>query len=606
MKHYIGKSICSLVALCAMGGCQELKFGDEFLEKAPGSEVNIDVIYSNSTYAYRALWAAYQTIPYGLSAAGDDKMMHDMLECLTDLNHSGLGWTGCGSQLYYSGSVDADIENTSSATKYSYTKDKCWVGIRRAWLFIENVDRVPDMTDDEKKKLKAEAKVIIAIHYIDLFRHFGGVPWIDRSLTPTTVSKVPRSTALETLNNIVTLLDEAAADLPWALTSSEIPEWDGRLTAAAAMGLKARVLLFAASPLFNSATPYLDGEASSKQLTWMGGYDPNLWERAYEAHKAFFDRLEKEGGYALVQANGELDYRKAWRRGYLDRGTGETIISVRISNGYSKLGYFWDDKNYYFMQAAGDYGTASPTQELVNMFGMTNGKAIDDPGSGYDDQNPYENRDPRLYETVVVNGKDYYNRIAEIYPGGKDYQDPRGSYGCWKTGYRLRKFLLDGGGAVQYEEPCELQGKELHWPLLRLSELYLGYAEAIFQSGRGVAAAAPYINEVRRRVGVEPIYGLNDANFIDKILTERACELAFEEVRWYDIIRYKREDIFKKKLHIVEIVKNPDGSFTYSYNDLPAPDRYWATNFSPKWYLSAFPSDEVRKMGGTLIQNPGW
>jgi len=602
-------------------GCQDLKFGDDFLSKAPGSEVDINTIYGDAVYARRALWAAYRTLPYGLPTDEGTCMLDDILECLTDLNQSYMTHAYNGSVKYYSGAVSADVENDSRATKYSYTKDEHWSGIRKAWLFIENVDRVPNMEEDEKLRLKAEAKVIIAIHYTQLFRHFGGVQLVDHAYDPNENLQLPRSTAKETMEFIVSLLDEAIPDLPWYFDAGESVEQDGRMTAAGAMGLKARVLLFGASPLFNSDTPYMEGEASEKFLTWFGGYDPQLWERAYKAHEEFFKEVSLKGGYALVQPVGSLNYRQAFRKGYFERANGETLISIRPSNGFIKFaskGSWWN-RSYFFAQAAGDYGIAGPTQELVDCFGMKNGRAIDDPASGYDPQNPYKERDPRLHETVVCNDMDYCNRTAWVYPivGPRvgidertDWDDPFGGYADWKTGYRMRKFLLDGRADNAWQ-PTELDGKEVSWPYLRMPELYLGMAECIFKTGRGVTEAAKYIDALRDRVGVGHIVPGSD--FLEQILTERVCELAFEECRWFDIVRYKREDIMRKKLHRVDVKRTDtkpqtaQGTYVYDFSqEVANGTRYWQSNFSPKWYLSALPSDEVRKSHGVLIQNPGW
>ena len=117
------------------------------------------------------------------------------------------------------------------------------------------------------------------------------------------------------------------------------------------------------------------------------------------------------------------------------------------------------------------------TQELVDMFPMIDGLPITE-SKLYDPKHPYEQRDPRLYETVVVNGDKYYGGIAEIYVGGKHYQDFEGSYGAFMSGYRPRKFILDGGGGPLFEWPAEISGKVVQWPYLRLPELYLGYVDS--------------------------------------------------------------------------------------------------------------------------------
>ena len=414
-----------------------------------------------------------------------------------------------------------------------------------------------------------------------------------------------RGTVQETLDFIVNLLDEAADVLPWAMSAAENREWEGRLTKASAMGLKARILLFAASPLFNSSEPYMPGEAADKRLMWFGSYKPELWTQALAAHKAFFDELNKNGQYGLVYKS---DPRQAFRSGYLDRGTGEAIIATHY--GYTVPDYWTWGWSYY--ETAGDAGTACGTQELVDMFPMIDGLPITE-SKLYDPKHPYEQRDPRLYETVVVNGDKYYGGIAEIYVGGKHYQDFEGSYGAFMSGYRPRKFILDGGGGPLFEWPAEISGKVVQWPYLRLPELYLGYAEAICQTNGDMALAYECVNKLRDRVNIGHLKaGLNKKDFLETLMNERVCEFAYEEVRWFDMIRYKRVDIFQKTPHRVVITKDPETSeFKYEYKLFkPAENgelRQWANpgKFSPKWYLSAFPSNEINKSYG-LIQNPGW
>jgi hypothetical protein len=141
---------------------------------------------------------------------------------------------------------------------------------------------------------------------------------------------------------------------------------------------------------------------------------------------------------------------------------------------------------------------------------------------------------------------------------------------------------------------------------LRLAEIYLSYAEAANEVNNGPTAEAyRCVNIVRNRVGLGDLpTGLSKEEFREIILNERACEFGYEEVRWYDIIRWKREDIFKKDIKGLNIYRDPNtGQKTYV--EFNKPTRYWQNNFSPKWYLSAFATNELDK-GYGLIQNPGW
>jgi hypothetical protein len=573
------------VALLILNSCDDVEFGNDFLEKEPGVDVTKDTIFGSTELAFRYLTRGYSTLPYGLNLdfeAKTNKLGMDILEPMSDLCHSYLSWGGIN-QLYYNGQYSAASENTSTSTKYHFTKEDSWVGIRIGWNFIENADNIPDASVALKKQLKAEAKMIIALHYCDMYRNFGGLPWVDHAYKPGEDTNLPRLTSLETLNKIVALLDEAEKDLPLIMT--DLSNNDGRFTKASALGLKARILLFGASPLFNSSTAYLGGAASDNKLTWHGSYDANLWKRAADAAKA----LLNEGGYRLVSTGNP---RKDFQDAYYKRGNGEVLISTRTRY---KSGAYWA-ANYYFYQSASGYGTACPSKEYVDMFPMSDGTPITDANSGWDPNKPWENRDPRLYETVLVNGDAFQGREAELWVGGRE-RTTLAANGS-KSGFGLKKFLLDRDTSTSIQSIVQ-------WPYLRLAEIYLTYAEAANEFNNGPTPEAyDAVNMVRNRVGLNNLRsGLSKDDFRNAVLQERALEFGFEEVRWYDIIRWKRDDLFKQTLHGVNTTKNTNG--TYSYETVELPPRSWQLNWSAKWYLSAFPPDEVNK-GYGLIQNPGW
>ncbi|QBN20307.1 RagB/SusD family nutrient uptake outer membrane protein [Flavobacterium nackdongense] len=577
------------VALLILSSCDDVEFGDKFLEKEPSVDVTKDTIFSSVEFATRYLTRGYTTLPYGLNldwGAKDDKLGMDILESLSDLNQSYLSWGG-PNQLYYSGQYAAASENTSNSTKYHYTKENSWVGIRIGWNFIENADKIPapdEATKNLVKRMKAEAKMIIALHYTDMYRHFGGLPWVDRTYSPADETTLPRLTSLETMNKIVALIEEAEPDLPWVYANTLND--DGRFTRASALGLKARLLLFGASPLFNSGTPYMDGEAAAKKLVWHGSEDPNLWKRAADAAKELMD----QGYYGLVSTG---NFRKDFQDAYYKRGTKEMLISTR--QRYRSGGYW--TANYYFYQSAGGYGTGCPTKEYVDMFPMKDGTPINDPNSGYNpNMNPWENRDPRLYETVLVNGDYYQGRTAQLWIGGLE-RTTLAANGS-KTGFGLRKFLLERDAATSMPSI-------VHWPYLRMAEIYLTYAEAINEfNGSPTPEAYAAVDIVRNRVGLGDLpKGLSKEAFREAVLTERACEFGWEEVRWFDLIRHKKANLFQRALHGVNTTKNANG--TYSYETVELQARHWKNTWSPKWYLSAFPPNEVNK-GYGLVQNPGW
>ena len=587
-KHF--HVIILMLGLVSAVSCEDLAFGDKFLQKPPSSDVTIDTVFSTAEYARRVLWYSYQYLPYGHETSGYwTTMWLGNIEGLTDLSQDYLGYSGCN-KVYYAGNYNAGTENaprvTFMATKIRFNESEShmWSAIRNAWLTVENIDRVPDMEQSEKERLKAEAKMIVAIYYAHMLRHYGALPIIDRVL-PLDAEFPGRATLQETVDFIVRLLDEAidCPDFPWRIADADLANWYGRMTKAGAMGLKARVLLFVASPLFNSDQPYSAGEASTQLMTWFGNYDKERWKLAIDACEDFFKALNSNGYYKLVQkedapgiyAGYKNEYRYAFRAAYFDRGTTETLISVH-RNVYKA------NSNAYPDQAR-RWGAMCPTKEYFD-------------------------------ETFILDGDIYQGRTVAAtkenpadpknYPAGKDWGVGQMTAKSLLTGIAVRKWGLDRGS--------EYNNHPIQWPHLRLAELYLTYAEALNEYYGGPNDLAyQQVDVVRARVGLKGLKrGLNQEQFREEVLRERACEFGYEEVRFFDLIRWKRADIFSKPLHGLYLYKNiNDGTYVCEEFPLKGGDqsRAWWNDggFSPIWYLSAFPMDEVNK-GYGLVQNPGW
>jgi hypothetical protein len=322
-------------------------------------------------------------------------------------------------------------------------------------------------------------------------------------------------------------------------------------------------------------------------MSWHGKYDANLWKMAADAAKVLIDKAESTGNYKLVKTgNPRVDFRNA----YTQRINGEVLISTRIQFRCA-TNLAWGMISQILNE-----GTSSPNNNYVEMFPMANGLPITDPGSGFLATNPYVNRDPRMYETILTNGDAFQGRTAELWIGGRERLTSTATRGA--SGYHLRKFALDQNTATS-------MGAITQWPHLRLAEIYLSYAEAINEFSNGPTAEAyRCVNLVRNRVNLANLTpGLTKEQFREALLVERACEFGFEEVRWFDLVRWKKESDFKKPLYKMDITKTGN-NFTY-VKTLITPARNWATSWSPKWYFSAFPLNEVNK-GYGLVQNPGW
>ena len=637
-------------ALFAASSCSDLKFGNDFLEKAPGADMTLEQIFSSKLYAERELIGAYASLRTCLTVHsnngnyefqnGGNKIGWDNLDTMTDLMQSHCTWGGV-IKTYYAGTYNAEAENEGYG-KFGFHPDQegAWTGIRRAWIFINNVDRVPDMTDEEKKVRKGEARMIIALQMHEMLRHFGGVPILDDYATPENemTADYSRRTVRQCVDFIVNMCDQAAKELPWTVADAD----NGRMTAAGALALKARVLQLAARPLFNASTPYLQAQeptaankASVKEdpglMTWLGSYTQENWQAVADACEDFFKKNTENGdAYRMVmpQTNDAEGYRQAFSTCYADRESPEIIIHTgraipTYSNTYHRFYFGLTDQG----QAGRGYGGGCVTLNFVDMFTAADGtpsdyrKWLSDHGhDGTVYNNPFTGKDPRLYETVLIAGDRYRTRCAETWIDGLEH----GSSANPKcaTGFIIRKFLWD------YND--EFLNKATNSAYIRLPELYLMYAEALNELGRSEEALS-WLNKTRTRVGLPemtlpnaaklhsgqalpdyPECSLQGDKYLrEEILDERAREFCFEEVRWFDIAFWKREDLMRKLLYGIQITRK-SGSFeednlvlTYSDPSKMDQGRIWQDKFSPKWFLSAFPSDKINK-GYGLVQNPGW
>ena len=636
--------------LFAASSCSDLKFGNAFLEKAPGADMTLEQIFSSKLYAERELIGAYASLRTCLTVHsnngnyefqnGGNKIGWDNLDTMTDLMQSHCSWGGV-IKTYYAGTYNAEAENEGYG-KFGFHPDQegAWTGIRRAWIFINNVDRVPDMTDEEKKVRKGEARMIIALQMHEMLRHFGGVPILDDYATPENemTADYSRRTVRQCVDFIVNLCDQAAKELPWTVADAD----NGRMTAAGALALKARVLQLAARPLFNASTPYLQAQeptaankASVKEdpglMTWLGSYTQENWQAVADACEDFFKKNTENGdAYRMVmpQTNDAEGYRQAFSTCYADRESPEIIIHTgraipTYSNTYHRFYFGLTDQG----QAGRGYGGGCVTLNFVDMFTAADGtpsdyrKWLSDHGhDGTVYNNPFTGKDPRLYETVLIAGDRYRTRCAETWIDGLEH----GSSANPKcaTGFIIRKFLWD------YND--EFLNKATNSAYIRLPELYLMYAEALNELGRSEEALS-WLNKTRTRVGLPemtlpnaaklhsgqvlpdyPECSLQGDKYLrEEILDERAREFCFEEVRWFDIAFWKREDLMRKLLYGIQITRKSgsfeEGNLVLTYSDPSKMDqgRIWQDKFSPKWFLSAFPSDEINK-GYGLVQNPGW
>lgn len=437
--------------------------------------------------------------------------------------------------------------------------------IREINYALTNIDKVM-MSEGKKRMLKGELQFIRAFRYHDLIRNYGGVVLMGDKVSEisddlTSQDLFNRADIKTSIDYAVAQLDEATALLP---ASTNNNNWKlGRATKGAAMALKSRLLLYAASPLYNAGT----------------------WQQAAAAAKAVMD-LNKyslyTGGYAnlfLTSDNPEIIFGRLY-------AIGARHVPLEIANG----------PNSY-----NAWGGNVPLQNLVDDYEMLDGTKITDSQTSYDPQNPYKNRDPRFYATILYNGAPYRNSTIETYtPGGKDSKDGPSNWNTSKTGYYLRKFMNDN---LPIDNPWDVAGTQT-WIYFRYAEILLNYAEAQNEAAGPDASVYAAINAVRQRTGVNmPVIpaGLTQAQMRERIRNERRIELAFEEHRFYDVRRWK---IAPEKENVpaygIEIGKSGT-AFTYKKKEALT-----GKSFAEKQYWLPIPRAEIQASNNKLPQNQGY
>jgi hypothetical protein len=437
--------------------------------------------------------------------------------------------------------------------------------IREINYALANIDQVP-MSEGRKNRLKGELKFLRAFRYQDLVRNYGEVVLVGDKVTElsddlSNMELFTRSDIKAGVDYIASQLDEAAALLPLENDNSYRL---GRVTKGGALALKSRILLYGASPLYNGAATWTQAAAAAKAVMDLNKY--SLYTGGY-------------GKLFITSDNPEIIFGRLY-------APGARHVALEIANG----------PNSY-----NAWGGNVPVQNLVNDYEMMDGTKITDPKTSYNPQDPYKNRDPRFYETILYNGASYRGSTIETFtPGGKDSKDGPSNWNTSKTGYYLRKFMND---ALPIDNPWDVAGTQT-WIYFRYAEILLNYAEAQNEASGPDASVYSAINAIRRRPGVMmPVIpaGLTQAQMRERIRNERRIELAFEEHRYYDVRRWKiAPQTENVPAYGIEIGKSGN-AFTYKLKEALT-----GKSFAEKQYWLPIPRAEIQASNNRLEQNPGY
>ncbi|MFB2117990.1 RagB/SusD family nutrient uptake outer membrane protein [Parapedobacter sp. 2B3] len=598
---YLKSIVPALFFLVILGSCKK-----DFLSQVPNDRITIDEVFQRRLESEQYLANVYAYIKdehnqwsdnpwFGMSDEGDVSWARDyMFTYAINL-----------------GSWDPNVA-------YGQTWEHYYRGIRSATYFIENIGGNAEILAlgqqglDLIEQYKAEAQFLRAWFYFCLVRQYGPVIIINEIIPPDmplSELQIPRNTYDDCIQHIVSELDAAARVLPVQHVSDRDA---GRATRATCMAVKSRVLLYAASPMNNGNTDYASFVNPDGTPLYAQQYDAEKWKAAADAAKAVID-LNAFSLYKVYDNTGQLDPLLSYRDVFLEPWNNEMIF---VRSDWVSLEW----ERFCTPRFGGGWSGMAATQQQVDAYFMANGKAIDDNGSGYTESgftntdgkytnagtfSMYANREPRFYASIVYNGSEWINteegvQIIGLHRNGNS--GSQGSVDYSRTGYLVKKNIHPNAN------PRLNKGVRRPYPLIRLAEIYLNYAEALNEYSPGHADILNYINLVRERAGI-PQYGtpgLPAPGGQDAVRTlirkERRVELAFETHRFFDVRRWK-------------IAQQTEGGDFYGMDVLKGesisdPEFYKRTVFEkrvshPEYALWPILQAEIDR-NNSIVQNHDW
>jgi hypothetical protein len=487
-------------------------------------------------------------------------------------------------------------------------------GIRVANILLERIDAAP-VDAIYKQQVKAEAKFLRAINNFETFKRYGGFQIIDKRISAQESNSLARSSVADCINFIIKDLDEAFAELP---AGFPVSAQKGRVNKSAIAALKSKTLLYAASPLFNTASPYIS--FANNNLICYGNFDNQRWKLAADAAVIALNTAILEGFMLLdnpakrnppvvngrrVSINGVPtdvggqvlgNYRESWESPDND----EIILACKGYGNVGRFGYPWQHVMPNNPNFNGFFSGTAVNHRFIKRYERKNGTLQVWPASGNDLTQKYSELDSRFAQSVAYNGSRFSNNQTrlELYEGGLHVLNCR-------TGTWMKKLVPDAiysGNVVPVIS------------VFRFNELLLNFAEAQNEfAGPDVpnsgSTAREALNRIRLRSGMPPIsltlYPLNDKLAFQRILrNERAIELAFENYRFWDVRRWliaeddgiMNGNVLRLDIKIINIATEQ-----FSYEEKIVEPRV----FQKRLYLHPFDFNEIQR-NSNIIQNPGW
>lgn len=630
-----------------LAGCALLSAScNSFLDIVPDNVPVIDHAFTNAMEAEKYLFTCYSYLPGSGEPSGNIGMTAGDEIWLNMPNHvAAPAWDYIAKGVR---SADKSQPDFWKGSDYTYA---LFVGIRDCNTFLENIEdmsKVADLTADKRARWIAEAKFLKAYYHYYLLRMYGPIPIVDRNL-PVSASpeevQVKRQPFDDCVKYIVDLLDECNPDLPAVITNrqSEL----GRITKPINRAVKARVLLLAASPLFNGNSDLANFRDNDGLPLFASEEDSGKWAQAADAAREAIESAENAGHdlYYFDDAPFEISEttktQLSVRQAVCDRWNDEVVWGR--SGGRGRAGATLQNACMPMLDASMNInavrGCMAPTLQVVEEFYTRNGVPIEEDKTldfteinelrtatadercnfqeGYTTARINFDRENRFYADIGFDGGKW---IMEYHPSRSDVdtyvlQAKVGQLGYGQvqgatssTGYFTKKLVhWESGfgnttaGVVEYA-----------WPEIRLAEIYLMYAEALNEAEGPVADVHLYLNKVRSRAGLESVeaswrkYSTNPTKPDTKegmreiIRRERLIELALEGHRYWDLLRWKlATDYFNQPITGWDVSQS-DAEAYYQVKTI-----YNRTFVAPRDYFNPIPNSEMN-VNGNLVQNPGW
>ncbi|OOG18363.1 hypothetical protein BWD42_11150 [Sphingobacterium sp. CZ-UAM] len=637
MKRYtIRLTLSAALLLFMMNSCKK-----NFLDVVPDNVSTIDHAFSNRNEAEKFLFTCYD----GLPREGHPEMNPGM----NTGDEFWIYWPMHSSEDYSTLSpynIARGLQNRNQPEMNywdSFDGKSMWNGIRNCNIFLENIDRVKDVEPYMKDRWIAEAKFLKAYFHWYLFRMYGPIPVVDKNLpinaSPDEV-KVSRQSTDDVVNYIVGLLDEAAAGegsvgLPEKILdqSTEL----GRITKPIALAIKARILVTAASPLFNGNPDFANIKNRDGKTLFNATYDQKKWDRALEACKLAITAAEKAniGLYRFNSPGNPVDdftkTEMSIRNAVCEKWNTELIWGTT-----TKPDDTWTLQLYASPQLDPNVanpslkGQLAPTLKMAELFYTKNGVPITEDKTwdyvnrfqlrtataadhgiqnGYQSVGLHFDREPRFYADMAFDGSTWYmeNGNFNIKAKSGQHSGKKQTRIYSVTGYYTKKLV----NWKMVATPINVVVERYPWPVVRLGDLYLLYAEALNETDNKTLALE-YVNKVRDRAGLKSVesswanFSKNPNKYTDKnglreiIQQERLIEMAFEGSRFWDLRRWKKAgEILNQPIYGWDVIRS-------EYVDYNRRILLFNQSFnSPRDYFWPIKDDNIL-VNPNLVQNGGW